>query len=168
LYADILRALQIQGRNGQEQRLAKAETKLEFVHHFHCIVLQTRAMWPLKMKGLRPVFVFDNPRFHNLTLADLKKVGLTWQDIKRPPPYSGDFMQPIEHAHGYTACAYRKAKFRAQVVGYTANAEVKRMRKCFFDAVKGDTMNRECLNVKVLVGTIAKSGRGGYVQRRLT
>jgi hypothetical protein len=45
--ADILRALQIKVGNGQKQR-AKAETKLEFVHHFHCIVLQTRAMWPLR------------------------------------------------------------------------------------------------------------------------
>jgi hypothetical protein len=57
-------------------------------------------------------------------------------------------MQPIEHAHGYTA-AYRKAKFRAQVV------RVHRGRRggacaSAFDAVKGDTMNRECLNVKVL------------------
>lgn len=128
----------------------------------------TQDIWPPGLEDQPPVFVYDNPSFHNLEDADLEEVGLTWQDIRRPPPYSGDFMQPIEHAHGYTACAYRKAKFRAQVVRYTADAEVKRMRKCFFDAVKGDTMNRECLNVKVLVGTIANHCDGGYVQRRLT
>jgi hypothetical protein len=61
-------------------------------------------------------------------------------------------MQPIEHAHGYTA-AYRKAKFRAQVVrvhrGRRGGAYASR-----FDAVKGDTMNRECLNVG---GALAES-----------
>jgi hypothetical protein len=114
----------------------------------------------------KPLYTFENPRFHGLDNVALAKVGI---DVGpngnrlTAPRYSGDFMQCIEHAHGYVCAAYQKARLRRRLPAFVRDDETAALEQEFRRLVSADVIARDCQNVMRLVAQIDKDDHdGGY------
>lgn len=130
------------------------------------------ANWNERAYGGKPIFMFDNPSFHNLSeedIATLKHEGAitSRSQIQRPPEYSGDFMQCIEHAHAIIAEAWWHHRL---MHGTTLSWRVQKeqLDHIRLTHVTADVVARNVDKVVTLVEYIAEQGTGGYARSHMT
>jgi hypothetical protein len=156
----------LKGLKGTHIVDAASWTKEEF--HSHMLKITEIAQAKLQHHSEGPIFIYDNPHNHNMTSEQLFACHLGKGTVIRPPRYSGDFMQCIEHVHGYVCAAYLKDYYRAGVKGYNVDVEQDRLRKVFFEKVTADGIALNCIKLMKLVKRVRDDGNGGYAPPDLT
>lgn len=115
--------------------------------------------------------MYDNPNFHNLSkdgAEAMAKYGYGEDNRANPPPYSGDFMQCIEHVHGYVCDEFQKVCFRERLGKFDPEIHGNAVREVFFDMVTGDSVKANCLKVSQLMKYIVDNNTGGYANSKFT
>lgn len=98
-------------------RQAKAITKDEFLHLLFEVIVAAASRWPQDGSWSNAMFVFDNLHAHNLDENQMDRLDYALREIARvqfdsrrqlvrPPRYSPDFMQCIEHVHSTISKAW--------------------------------------------------------------
>jgi hypothetical protein len=153
---------------------ARAMSIAETTKHLGAIVNLTETLWDWEQFPDGPIFVLDNPGFHNVPKKDLEKMGtkgglVEGQNLLRPPKYSGDFMQAIEHVHGTICSAYRKKRFQAGDK-FEIGAACRELSELFGNGklVSAASVSGDCLRVLQLVHTIVERNSGDFVDMKMT
>jgi hypothetical protein len=157
----------VKGKAGKQTVSAANWTKAEFLSHLTKITNIMHASSIVAKKGT-PVAVFDNPHNHDLSKLELLEANLGKANVVRPPRYSGDFMQCIEHTHGSVCEAYHKQRFAAGLLPYNFDVESDRLRNIFVTTVHAESVMNDCIRVMQLVRTIRDTGHGDYAPLSMT
>lgn len=112
--------------------------------------------------------VFDNPKVHDLSKADQLEIHIGTKSGIRPPPYSGDFMQPIEHSHGIICTEFNKRRFQMGWKEYDVVRDGELMHQCFKNMIRASSVKEDCERVLRLVKHIVQNGDGGYAPPKMT
>jgi hypothetical protein len=153
------------GKKGPQVVLAKNMTKQEFFGYMKELKALINLKWDHEMYGT-PVFAYDNPHFHNLTPAMLAELGWSDADQLRPPCYSGDFMQPIEHVHSQVCTKFKKNLFTAGRPAWNLNTYEKMLQDAF-DMVTPESVEKDCKRVIKLCKHVRHTD-GGYAPPNMT
>jgi hypothetical protein len=145
----------------KKQRAAKSLTKEEWKVRLGKFWTHITTIWDYS-KYSPPVLVFDNPKVHNLTKAELLELHIGTKSVLRPPAYSGDFMQPIEHAHGTICAEFKKRRFQRGWKEYDLAVDGQLMRQCFNSMITAKSVQLDCERVLRLVKHMVQTGNGGY------
>lgn len=147
-------------RTGEKK--AKSMTAEEFGDHLQKIALIVHARWDYEKCPHRPTFVYDNPNFHNLSAKQLTACNIGKANVQRPPRYSGDFMQCIEHVHGYVCAAFIKKHFQTGREAFDTEKHGNMLRQLFLRMVKPSGVLADCCNVMELVKHVRDVSFGRY------
>jgi hypothetical protein len=146
-------------------RPARNWTKPEFIWHLNTMIDSVHAKAKeLDLGHLRWRFAFDNPSNHNVKASDLTSL-LPGEEIIRPPRYSPELMQAIEHCHGYTRKAYLAARMALGQTAWDIQAEWMTMRETFFQVATPETVSRTVDRVQEAARQIVEAG-GGRIERK--
>lgn len=111
--------------------------------------------------------MYDNPNFHNLDegqKAHLLKPGVlldSLDQLQQPPPYSGDFMQCIEHVHGWICSEWWKERFRSGTPETNEEREAE-LSNLFYTLVGPDSVRKNVLKLLRLLDHVVQQGTGDY------
>lgn len=145
-------------------------TLQEFYDELTMICRTCKASWPPGI-GL-PYYIYDNPSFHKLD--DEMKFNLKYthaiddvdQVIQHPPPYSGDIMQLVEHAHAIVA-----AKWFAQRLLTGAELNIERnlaeLRAIAMACLTPEVISRNAVKLQMLLEHIVRTNTGDYAKSSL-
>ena len=160
---NISRCLQVKKRSRDApQQKAKGMTVEEFAFHLQKMAQIVHARWDYNRCAYRPTWAYDNPNFHNLSRAQLTMCNIGTHNVIRPPRYSGDFMQCIEHVHGFVCDAFKKENFQTGREAYSMEVHGAKLSALFFRMVTPNGVLRDCRNVMALVKHISDANDGGY------
>lgn len=116
-------------------------------------------------------FMYDNPGFHNLDAEQkgcLLEPGVLLDDLEqlqRPSPYSGDFMQCIEHVHGWICAEWYKQCFRDGIPQTNEQREAD-LQYLFYSKVTPATVRATVERLWRLLEVIVQENTGGYAPTR--
>jgi hypothetical protein len=156
----------VKGKAGKQTVKAANLTKDEFYSHLEKICRIVHAIWNTCKYG-PAVFAYDNPHNHDLSKAQLVGCNLGTKNVLRPPRYSGDFMQCIEHVHSHVCAEFHKQRFRAGRPDFDVQREGDRLHEIFEDKVTADRVLNDCMRVIQLVEHVRHTD-GGYAPTRMT
>lgn len=156
----------VKGKAGAQERPAAGLTKEEFRDHVDLIQKIIHVKWDSEKYG-EPVLMWDNLHAHNLQKAELAGLHLGNRNVRKPPPYSGDFMQPIEHTHGTICAAFHKLRFQQGLPAYDVQKDFELLKKAFFNTVKPSAVEADCKRVQTLVKHVAHENTGGYAPTKM-
>lgn len=129
------------------------------------------AHWDETKYGGKPIFMFDNPSFHNLddydyhTLVNEGAIEDASQ-IQRPPVYSGDFMQCIEHAHAIIAAEWWQFRLtHGTSVSWKLHEE--QLWDIALKKVTAQVVEKNVEQVLTLADFVAQQGTGGYARSHM-
>lgn len=160
------RTARLQTKKG---RSAEGVTCSEWLRHLCAIATKARKCWE-RVHLNRPFseckFIYDNPRVHNIEPDDLDWLQTAGylddiDQLIRPPVYSGDFMQCIEHIHAIICDAWFKERFRN---GTPAGVEMRheQLSRIFYKVVSAAGVTRNVDKVWKLVNHVCDRGTGDY------
>lgn len=157
----------MKGKTGKHQVPAANMTKEEFA----CALGEIAEIMHVKYNqkyDRAGKLAFDNPRCH--ALSDLQYTGcnLGVNSVIRPPRYSGDFMQCIEHVHAFVCSEYQKQRFRDGNGPFDVAKDGVHLERVFFETVNAQGVRKNCEKVRLLVAHVAEQGHGGYATCKLT
>ncbi len=157
----------MKGIAGKHEVSAANITKEEFARALSEIaaIMHTRYN---SVYGRTGKVAFDNPSFHALSALQFTGCNLGKNNIIRPPRYSGDFMQCIEHVHATVCSEFQKQRFREGRMPFDLEKDGAHLKKVFFDMVCGEGVRNNCAKVMRLVSHVAEQGHGGYAISKLT
>lgn len=147
-------------------------TQQEWIGELIDIIDTTYDLCPDKSKFGEITFMYDNPSFHRLTedekLDILQETMLESVDqLQNPPRYSGDFMQCIEHVHGYICGAWANERL-ADGHKKTWQEHEADLRRIFNEKVTAENVTANVHKLVKLLERIKKDGTGGYAPSALT
>jgi hypothetical protein len=146
---------------------AASLTKEEFFFHVGKLKKAVEAEWDDEKFGGPPIFMWDNVHSHNLTPKQLRSLKMTVESIETPAPYSGDFMQAIEHVHALICSEFHKQRFQKQLGSYNVDQDFALLKQVFESKVTAESVTNACKRVVKLVQHIKDKGTGGYAPSRL-
>jgi hypothetical protein len=158
-------------KKGKERGLAKGMTQEEWVDELALIIRAARRAWNDDATFHKVIFMFDNPRFHQMDeqhYVQLELAGdlVSRKQLKTAPRYSGDFMQCIEHVHAIICNKWWVKRMRdGQHGGWQVWEE--ELRSIFFGVIDAAGVQANCDKVHELVKDIADRGTGDYADPRL-
>jgi hypothetical protein len=158
----------VKGKKGKTAAPALNMSKKEFYVHMEQITTTVHAWWSSRDIEGAPIMMYDCPHFHDLKDYQLQALHLGVSNVQRPPRYSGDFMQCIEHVHAYVCAAFDKDLLEAGNPAYDVDAHFARMQACFETKVTPEGVTKNCRKVMRLVRYIVKQGHGGYAPASMT
>jgi hypothetical protein len=153
-------------KKGQDEyyRPARNWTKTEFISHMTALIDCVHAKADEQGLGdVRWRFAFDNPNNHNIKRADLPNLR-AGEKIIRPPRYSPELMQAIEHSHGYTQKAYLASRMEAGAASWDIQAEWRCIRDVFFAVNTPAVVTKTVGRVQEAARQIIKA-KGGRIAR---
>lgn len=163
LKGNVSGCLQVKQQSmGAPPKAAKGMTTEEFAFHLQKMAEIVHARWDYSLCAYRPTWAFDNPNFHKLSRAQLTMCNIGRNNVQRPPRYSGDFMQCIEHVHGFVCMAFKKENFQTGREAYNMEVHGAKLRALFLRMVTPNGVLRDCRNVMALVKHISDANDGGY------
>lgn len=134
------------------------------------IIQNARKLWQ-QANPDRPfgecIFMYDNPSFHNISEEDkqwlLETPGLLERidQLQRPPPYSGDFMQCIEHVHAVICDRWWYHRFRNGTPSSVAEQE-NQLYQIFWDVINPKGVTANCDKVWDLINYVVEQDTGDY------
>lgn len=147
-------------------RKARGWTKPEFIANMRTIVNRVHEKADLLGLDTKFIFAFDNPITHDIDEDDLGNLR-EGEYILRPPRYSPELMQAIEHSHGYTTKAYHKARLELGHTSWDIQAEWRCLREVFFEANTPEVVSKTVARIPEAARQIilAKGGRIPAVYR---
>jgi hypothetical protein len=158
----------VRGQKGKTLAPAANMSKQEFYAHMQQITAIVHAWWIRHGIEGTPIMMYDCPYFHDLKSWQLQALHLGKGNVERPPRYSGDFMQCIEHVHAYVCAAFDRDSFEAGNPVFDMEADFARMKACFEAKVTPEGVTRNCRKVMRLVRYIVQQGTGGYAPAKMT
>ena len=161
------RTLCLQTKRGTK---AKSVVTQEFADEPGEICRTTKANWETQWGT--PYFMYDNPSFHQLDQDqknDLTSTGgiSILQQLQNPPPYSGDFMQLIEHAHAIVAQRWFLQRL-LEGAGLDIEKNEEDLRTIAMDVLTAGAMAKNIEKLQMLLHHVVKTGTGDYVLSALT
>lgn len=158
-------------KKGEEPKLAKGMTQEEWIDTLAQIIKRSWEIWGDDDTFHTVIFMFDNPRFHQMDPADLDRLLLegylkSADQLQHAPRYSGDYMQCIEHVHSIIC----KKWWRKRVVmgcGPDWQAWEQELRSIFFATINAKGVWDNCEKVQELMKYVIKKGTGGYAPANL-
>jgi hypothetical protein len=161
----------VKGYSDKQEVPALNITSEEFAAVLKEIKAIVDKMWP-KVKHLvgdrAPLFAYDNPNVHKLPPQLLKSTGIDKTALLRPPRYSGDIMQCIEHVHALVCSAYEKERFRAGNRAFDLEQDGEHLTATFYDKVTPEGVAKNCAKLTQLLEHVCEAGTGDYAPQRLT
>lgn len=147
-------------------RKARGWTKPEFIANMRTIVNRVHEKADLLGLDIKFIFAFDNPITHDIDEDDLGNLR-TGEYIRRPPRYSPELMQAIEHSHAHTSKAYQKARLLTGHQHWDIQAEWQCMRDVFYRANTPEVVSSTAARIPEAARQIilAKGGRIPAVYR---
>lgn len=160
----------LKGKPGKHRVDAASETKEEFADRLQRIwdKLHDPAYgWDFDKWG-PPILCYDNPSFHKLSPELLQACNIGTSSVMRPPRYSGDFMQCIEHVHGYVCQAFQRKMYVHGLREYDFEKHSELLEDTFFATVTPKAVAANCEKLQVLVKHVLDTKTGDYAPPRLT
>lgn len=157
----------MKGKAGKHEVPAANLTKEEFAVALRDITQIVHTDYNVKTNRAGKV-AFDHPRNHALSELQYTSCNLGRSNVVRPPRYSGDFMQCIEHVHAIVCTEYQKQRFRQGRVPFDVAADGAHLKEVFFSKVSAAGVLANCSKVMRLVSHVAEQGHGGYATSKLT
>lgn len=134
-YRQLLVTLQVKkalkGKAGKHDVPAANLTKDEFAVALGEISKIMHTEYNMKFNRTGKV-AFDNPRNHDLSKLQYTGCNLGRSNVIRPPRYSGDFMQCIEHVHAIVCAEFQRQRFRQGRVPFDVDVDGAHLKEVFF------------------------------------
>jgi hypothetical protein len=157
----------VKGKAGKHAVPAGNLTKDEFAVALSEITEIMHAKYNM-VTGRSGKVAFDCPRNHALSKLQYTSCNLGVNDVVRPPRYSGDFMQCIEHVHAIVCAEFQRQRFRQGRAPFDVDADGAHLKEVFFSKVTAAGVRANCEKVMRLVSHVAEQGHGGYAISKLT
>lgn len=146
-------------------------TQQEWIGELCQVIDAAYEQCPDKSKFGEITFMYDNPSFHRLT--DEEKLDIyhdtmleSVDQLQNPPRYSGDFMQCIEHVHGYICGAWSNTRLIDGDKKTWEEREAELLR-IFNEMVTAENVTANVHKLLELLEWIVEDGTGGYPPSRL-
>jgi hypothetical protein len=160
-----------------KHRKAKSATREEFVDQLCAIILSNQAKLPLGHTADEAIYMYDGPRFHQLTAEDVDEVcmrtGVQPRQLQHPPRYSGDMMQCVEHVHG-TICdawwnerAWNACKPDAPPFDSSREVDFAALERIFKCRITPESVAANVVKLKKLLRAMKKRGTGEFEDKHL-
>lgn len=149
-----------------KKQWAKSMTQNEWYDELVNIIRATYAGWPDPKKFGHPIFMYDNPSFHKLSQRDKEALRLdtpmqSLDQLQQPPPYSGDFMQCIEHVHANICNAWYKQRLQRGAAA-TLQGHREELEYIFQTKVTAQSVSDNVDKLMMLLAHVAVTGTGDY------
>ena len=107
-----------------------------------------------------------DPNNHNVKESELKNLR-PGELLVRPPRYSPELMQAVEHSHSVTQNTYLKARLLANMAVWDIQAEWKLLQDAFWKAITPSYVAKTAARVPEAARQIVKA-LGGRIDKEYT